>query len=163
MEGDKQQDETKCQKECIQTFYQCFQNLDWQGMNNLYHEDVMFSDPGFGQLDSTRTNAMWEMLCENAQDFKLEFKVNSSSEAHWEAWYTFSQTGRPVHNIIEATFTFKDGKIIRHDDLFDLHKWASQALGFKGWLLGGTGFFRKKLHAQTARMLDKFQGMKNNQ
>ena len=48
------------------------------------------------------------------------------------------------------------GLIIKHTDVFDLHRWAGQALGWKGKLLGGTGFFQKKLHAQTAEMLDRF-------
>ncbi|MGH2565783.1 MAG: hypothetical protein ACRDE5_14800, partial [Ginsengibacter sp.] len=76
---------------------------------------------------------------------------------HWEAWYTFSKTGRKVHNIIDAQFEFKDFKIIRHTDSFNLHKWASQALGWKGWLLGGTKFFATKINAQTCRSLTDFK------
>ena len=34
---------------------------------------------------------------------------------------------------------FADGKIIEHSDAFSLHKWASQALGFTGWLLAKGG------------------------
>ena len=37
---------------------------------------------------------------------------------------------------IDATFTFRDGKIARHTDRFDLRAWAAQALGLKGKLLG---------------------------
>ena len=33
--------------------------------------------------------------------------------AHWEARYTFTLTGLPVHNVIEAAFTFKDGLILQ--------------------------------------------------
>ncbi len=41
-----------------------------------------------------------------------------------------------MHNRIDATFVFRDGKIVRHTDRFDLRVWAAQALGLKGKLLG---------------------------
>ena len=41
-----------------------------------------------------------------------------------------------VLNRIDASFTFKDGKIVRHVDAFDLRRWAGMALGLKGKLLG---------------------------
>jgi hypothetical protein len=49
----------------------------------------------------------------------------------------------------------KDGKIIKHTDSFDLRKWAAQAMGLQGGLLGGTGLFRKKLQGQTNQLLDE--------
>ncbi|BDS14584.1 nuclear transport factor 2 family protein [Aureispira anguillae] len=145
----------------ITTFYEAFQNLDAEGMKACYHQDIEFWDPGFGTLKGEDAGAMWTMLCQNAQDFKLEFSNITANEqggtAHWEAWYTFSRTGRKVHNIIDATFEFKEGKIIKHTDQFNLHKWARQALGFQGFLLGGTAFFQKKLQQQTQQMLQKFK------
>jgi hypothetical protein len=77
-------------------------------------------------------------------------------DAYWEALYTFSASGRKVHNKIRAHFEFKDGLILRHTDSFNLHRWASQALGWKGFLLGATSFFKKKLNKQTRRLLVKF-------
>ncbi|KZS41367.1 limonene-1,2-epoxide hydrolase [Aquimarina aggregata] len=147
-------------KELIKTFYTGLSELDADKMISCYHEDVIFEDPGFGQLKGDRAKAMWRMLCKNARNFKVEFsKIESDDQhgsAHWEAWYTFSKTGRPVHNIIDAKFEFKDGKIIKHTDHFNLHRWASQAIGWKGKLLGGTKFFKKKLTLQTNTLLDKF-------
>ncbi len=151
-------------KELITTFYTGLSELDADKMISCYHEDIIFEDPAFGKLKGDRAKNMWRMLCKNATDFKVEFsKVEANNEkgtAHWEAWYTFSKTGKSVHNIIDAKFEFKDGKIIKHTDHFNLHRWASQAMGWKGKLLGGTGFFKKKLYEQTNRMLDKF--MANN-
>ncbi|KAA1247763.1 nuclear transport factor 2 family protein [Aquimarina sp. RZ0] len=130
-------------------------------MISCYHDDILFEDPAFGILKGDRAKKMWKMLCKNAKDFKVEFsniKANDQSgSAHWEAWYIFSQTRRSVHNRIDAQFEFKDGKIIKHTDHFNLHRWASQAIGFKGKLLGGTNFFKKKLQQQTNKLLDKFQ------
>lgn len=144
----------------IEEFYTAFNELDAERMVACYHDDIVFHDPGFGKLKGERAKAMWRMLCKSAKDFSLEFSdvklSGDKGSAHWEPTYTFSQTGKRVHNIIDATFELKDGKIIKHTDVFDIHRWASQAMGWKGKLLGGTGFFQKKLHQQTAKMLDKF-------
>ena len=147
-------------EQVIETFYKAFQKLDHETMNSCYHDDIVFHDPGFGHLHGDDAKGMWTMLCKRAKDFKLEFsdiKVDGNrGSAHWEAWYTFSQTGRSVHNIIDAEFEFKDGKIIKHNDHFNLKRWAGQALGWKGKLLGGTTFFQNKLQAQTNGLLKKF-------
>lgn len=148
-------------KEVINTFYTGLSERNAEKMISCYHEDVVFEDPAFGKLTSTNAKKMWHMLCNNGKDIKIEFSKIEANEqngsAHWEAWYTFSQTGRSVHNKIDAAFEFKDGKIIKHTDHFNLHKWASQAIGWKGKLLGGTTFFKKKIQQQTNKLLDKFQ------
>ena len=147
----------------IETFYQAFANLDAEAMIVCYHNDITFTDPAFGTLKAERAKNMWRMLCEsqkgknfivNASNIKAD---NHKGTAQWETQYAFSKTGRKVHNKIEAEFEFKDGKIITHIDQFNLHTWAKQAMGFKGYILGGTGFFMKKLNAQTNKLLDKFE------
>ncbi|WP_109851018.1 nuclear transport factor 2 family protein [Aquimarina sp. AU58] len=147
-------------KKLIETFYTGLSNLDAETMISCYHDDVVFEDPGFGKLKGNRAKGMWRMLCKNARNFRVEFSQveanDQNGSAHWEAWYSFSKTGRSVHNKIDAQFEFKDGKIIKHTDDFNLHRWASQAIGWKGALLGGTGFFKKKLILKTNKMLDKF-------
>lgn len=147
----------------ITKFYQSFNNLDAESMALCYHDEIIFEDPGFGVLKGEKAKNMWRMLCDSqkGKDFKVIFsdiKANGSQgSAHWEAFYHFSKTGRKVHNKIDATFEFKDGLIVKHTDVFDLHKWSQQALGFSGLLLGWTGFFKKKLHAQTNHLLSKFE------
>jgi ketosteroid isomerase-like protein len=147
-------------KELIEKFYSAFQNKDFEIMASCYHPEVVFKDPAFGTLKGDRAKAMWKMLCNSSKDLKIEFSELSADEnngsAHWEADYTFSRTGNKVHNNIDATFVFKDGLIITHTDDFNLRKWAGQAIGFKGKILGGTAFFKKKLQAQTNSMLDRF-------
>jgi limonene-1,2-epoxide hydrolase len=148
-------------KALLEKFYTAFQNKDAETMISCYHDDIIFCDPAFGELNGEDARAMWRMLCRNASDLKVEFSdINASlkkGSAHWEAWYTFSKTGRRVHNVVSAEFDFKDSKIIKHIDSFNLHKWATQAFGLKGRLLGGTNFFKNKLNQQTNKALKQFR------
>ncbi len=147
-------------KTIIETFYGAFTNLDADKMTACYHDDIVFEDPAFGVLKGERAKAMWQMLCESqkGKDFKVivsDIKGNTANgSAHWEAFYTFSKTGRKVHNKIDAQFEFKDGLIIKHTD--NRHNWAKQAMGIKGLMMGGTRYFRNKLKSQTNALLDKF-------
>ena len=124
----------------IHDFYAAFARCDAEGMIVHYAPDVWFSDPVFPDLKGEEAFGMWRMLCSRAKDFSLESSRieadDTQGQAHWEARYTFSKTGRQVHNRIDARFTFRDGKIIRHEDSFDLWAWAGMALGPKGRLLG---------------------------
>tara|TARA_R110002049_G_scaffold62062_8_gene166312 strand:+ start:257 stop:733 length:477 start_codon:yes stop_codon:yes gene_type:complete len=146
----------------IEKFYTALNNCDGETMTSCYHDDIIFEDPAFGVLKGERAKAMWLMLCESqkGKGFKVEFsdvKVNKNiGSAHWEAIYTFSKTGRKVHNKIDATFQFKDDLIIKHTDEFNLHKWSKQAMGIKGIFFGGMQFFKNKLQNQTNYLLDKF-------
>ncbi|GAB4164782.1 MAG: hypothetical protein Tsb0033_26330 [Winogradskyella sp.] len=145
-------------KDLIDAFYDAFQNLDGKKMASLYHKDIIFEDPAFGVLEGNRAKAMWQMLCESqkGKNFRIEVSNITENTAHWEAFYNFSKTDRNVHNKIDAKFEFKDGLILRHKDTFNLRDWAKQALGFKGYLLGNTSFFKKKLQSQTNHLLDKY-------
>lgn len=150
-------------KAIITKFYEAFDRLDAAAMAACYHPEVVFEDPAFGRLQGKKAAEMWAMLCESqkGKDFRITYQdiqsEDNAGSAHWEAFYTFSKTGRKVHNKIDAQFRFQDGLIISHTDHFNLRRWAAQAMGFKGWLLGGTDFFRKKMQAQTNHLLDKFQ------
>ena len=144
----------------IVDFYQAFQKRDAESMTAYYHPEILFEDPAFGKLQGDEAKGMWKMLCSSAKDLKLDFNIVKADkghvEAYWEAFYTFSATGRKVHNKIRADFEIKDGLIKKHTDSFNLHRWASQALGWKGFLFGASSFFKKKLNKQTRRLLVKF-------
>jgi limonene-1,2-epoxide hydrolase len=147
----------------IDKFYQAFHNLDAEKMVSLYHPDIEFEDPAFGKLKGERAKNMWRMLCHSltGKDFRISYNVSyfecENANANWEAFYTFSQTGNKVHNKISASFILKDGLIIKHLDDFDLYDWSKQAMGLKGFLLGNTSFFKKKLNQRTNKLLDNFE------
>ena len=143
----------------IETFYTAFQQRDYAAMNACYHPAIHFSDPAFGDLHGRQPQAMWHMLCERGKDLQVTFhgvQANGrTGQAHWEAAYTFS-TGRPVHNVIDATFQFQDGLIIRHQDQFDLWCWTRMALGPTGLFLGWTPMVQKKVRHTAVSGLQKF-------
>jgi ketosteroid isomerase-like protein len=148
-------------EQLINNFYSSFQKLDHKGMNACYSDDIVFFDPVFGLLKGAEAKSMWEMLCTNAKDFSLTYGNiqdldDEYSTCNWEASYTFSKTGRKVVNKIKANMKFAGGKIIEHSDAFSLHKWASQALGFSGWLLGWNSFFQNKIKNGAKKNLLKF-------
>ena len=150
-------------KNPVHQFYEAFSELDIEKMLICYSDDIVFEDPAFGVLRGDRAKNMWRMLLESQKDkdFKVVFSNvevgNESGSAKWEAFYTFTKTGRKVHNIISAKMILQNGKIVKHTDNFNLRVWAKQALGLKGALLGGTGFFKKSLQKQTNSLLDRFE------
>ena len=144
----------------IEKFYSAFQKLDAETMVSCYAEDVRFSDPVFPDLRGREAGNMWRMLCAKAKNFDLTFSDITadgvSGQAKWEAKYTFSATGRQVHNRISASFVLADGLIVAHADTFDFWKWSAMALGPMGALLGWAPFLRRKVQAQAAENLDRF-------
>ena len=141
----------------IERFYEAFQRRDAETMAACYAADVIFSDPVFGELHGDEARDMWRMLLSRAQEFSLTFSDVSADDhgghAHWIASYLFSQTGRRIVNRIEAQFVLRDGLIVEHRDRFDLWRWAAQALGAKGALLGWTPFVQNAIRLQAKRGL----------
>lgn len=145
----------------IHKFYTAFANGDATTMAECYHDDMEFSDPGFGRLNSEDAKAMWAMLNSRNSGLELEHSKVWADEhkggAYWEAKYVFSQTGRKVHNMITAKFRFKDGLIVQHDDFFSFWKWSSMALGLPGYLLGWTPFLQNKVNKTVLKLLEKYK------
>ncbi len=148
----------------IESFYQAFQRGDAEAMAACYADDVQFSDPAFQDLHGVAAGDMWRMLLSRSKDLQLVFDGieadDNSGKAHWVATYTFSQTGRKVVNDISASFTFRDGKIVKHVDSFDLWKWARQALGLKGTMLGWSPVVKGAIRKQAAKGLALYQQRK---
>ncbi|HEY4072647.1 MAG TPA: nuclear transport factor 2 family protein [Herbaspirillum sp.] len=145
----------------IEVFYTAMQARDAETMAACYAPGVHFSDPVFTSLDGDQAADMWRMLLSRAKDFDVRFDSiaadDRSGVAHWVARYTFSATGRSVVNDIHAYFDFADGKIVRHADRFELWRWARQALGAKGLLLGWAPPVQQAIRKQAAAGLAAFR------
>lgn len=147
-------------EQLIHTFYSAFQKGDFATMQQCYHNEATFSDPVFQNLSSKEARAMWQMLISASKDLRVEFDQVKATDrrgtAHWDAYYTFSKTGNKVVNRIDASFEFKDGKILKHTDVFDFWKWSRQALGTTGLLLGWSPLVKNKVRRMATKNLRKF-------
>jgi len=147
-------------KQLIEKFYAAFAAGDAGGMIACYADDITFEDPAFGLLKGRDAKNMWRMLLGNNTGIKITARnVEANHEtgsADWVAEYVFSRTGRRVVNRVHAQFGFKEGKIVRHTDTFNAWKWAGQALGLSGYLLGWTPFMKNKIRRQTNGLLAKY-------
>jgi len=145
----------------ITQFYTAFQQRDFKTMGECYHPEATFKDEAFDLKTVAEIRSMWEMLCTRGKDMRIEFKdvkaELQTGSAHWDAYYSFSKSGRKVHNSIDATFEFKDGLILNHRDHFNFYRWSKQALGTPAILLGWTGFFRKKVQVSAMEGLKQFR------
>lgn len=143
----------------IEQFYASFARRDYAGMLACYDYAIDFADPIFA-VQGKRAHAMWHMLVEGGKDIQVTFNNpqadDSRGSAHWEARYTFSATKRPVLNIIDTEFQFRNGKIVWHRDHFDFWKWSRQALGPSGALLGWTPIVHNRVRKTASANLDRF-------
>jgi ketosteroid isomerase-like protein len=145
----------------VREFYAAFARRDPEGMARCYHPEVFFSDPVFPRLRGEEARDMWRMLLARATDLQVTLDEAEAGidggRARWTARYTFSRTGRPVENRIRAMFAFRDGLIARHYDHFGFWRWASQALGPAGRLLGWFAPLKWKVRRDAAKALDRFR------
>ncbi len=157
-------DEAAANAALIDRFYEAFARRDHAMMAACYTPDVHFSDPVFQDLHGDEARAMWRMLCERGTDLMLSHSDVSadadSGSAAWVADYTFSGTGRTVHNEISASYRFEGGLISEHTDRFDLWAWSRQALGPTGVLLGWSPIVQNRIRGQARENLDKFMAEK---
>ena len=142
-------------RETLRTFYDAFAARDGATMAASYAPDATFEDPVF-RLSGADVGDMWRMLTERGKDLRVDYRIVDDRHVEWTADYTFD--GRPVHNEIRSELDVDDrGLIIRHVDTFDFPRWAAQALGWKGRLLGRFGFVRNAARKTAAARLASWQ------
>lgn len=143
----------------LDRYYAAFAARDGAAMGRCYSADATFRDPVF-DLQGSDVAAMWRMLCSRGTDLRISSSNRvadaQGGSADWEARYVFSVTGRPVHNIVHSQFRFRDGRIVAQVDRFDIWRWARQALGLPGLLLGWTPMLRRKVRANAEKALRQF-------
>ena len=149
-------------EQLITRFYTAFANGDAAEMRACYHPEVVFRDPIFGELRGEDAGDMWAMLLSRgASELNVDFRnvraAGDTGSADWTARYRFGPKRRPVTNQVHATFHFRDGLIAEHTDTFDRWRWARQALGPAGWLLGWAPFLHAKVRAGARGQLAAWQ------
>jgi len=153
-------------EQTLEKFYSAFARLDPDTMAQCYAPDASFDDEAFSLRGHEQVTGMWHMLCDATRakgrdvwqlDYSDVQADAAGGQAHWEAHYRFSATGRMVHNVINGRFTFTpQGLIATHRDRFDFWTWARQALGTPGLLLGWTPFLRSKVRKTAAANLHTY-------
>jgi ketosteroid isomerase-like protein len=153
-------EEAEANKQLIERFYHAFNRRDGDAMATCYAPNARFRDPVFQDLRGDEPGAMWRMLTSRADDLRIDLVEHDADDttgtAHWLADYTFTQTGRKVHNDVRAHFRFADGLIAEHHDSFGFHGWARQALGPPRLLLGWTPIIQGPVRRRARAGLDEF-------
>lgn len=145
----------------IASFYDALDRRDAETMVACYAPEATFTDPAFGTLDRAAVAAMWRMLCGRATDLSVA-AINIDADdrlgkAHWTARYSYGPTRRRVVNEIDAAFVFRHGLIVEHVDRFSLRKWAKQALGLSGHVLGMTPLLSPLVRKQATSSLEAWR------
>lgn len=146
----------------IERLYAAMQQRDGAAMADCYAVDGTFTDPVFGELADGEPGDMWRMLTSRSTDLSVELGEHEANDrsgsASWVARYTFTQTGRGVVNEGFSLFDFDPEGLIRnqHDD-FDFWRWARQALGRTGWLLGWTPVLQHSVRDRARTNLERFR------
>lgn len=153
--------DTAAHQVVIERLYAGLAAGDGEAMAACCTPEATFEDPAFGRLSDGRGQAMWRMLTSRGGKVAVELHdrsaaVDGTGSAHWTADYTFTDTGRRVHNDVRASYVFSDGLIAEHRDRFDLRAWAGQALGPVPALLGYTPLLGLIVRRRAVGTLDAF-------
>jgi len=147
----------------IERLYDALGRADGETMADCYAPSATFTDPVFVGLSDGEPGDMWRMLTSRAQGMTVELLEHETEgsdrgSAHWVARYTFAQTGRPVVNDVRSVFRFDgSGRIVDQQDDFDFWRWARQALGRSGLLLGWTPVLQHQVRDRARAGLEAFR------
>lgn len=135
-------------------YWNALGNRDGATMAACYAPHADFKDEVF-QLEGDAIGRMWKSLFSPGADVRIQThplkQTGDVVTGTWEAWYQFQD--RDIHNVIHSTFLLQDGLIVSQRDRFNFWKWSSQALGWKGRLLGWTPLVRKAVQKQAMKRI----------
>lgn len=82
------EEQSQANSALITRFYEAFAQLDAEAMSACYTDDVLFSDPAFGELRGAQVGDMWRMLTSRAKNFSVVFDQvradDQTGSAHWQ-------------------------------------------------------------------------------
>ncbi len=143
-------------EETAKRFYECLKSNDPAGAIECYCDDAEFRDMAFSLIGKVNIAAMWRFEC--SRGLKIEYRDirtdGTQVKGHWDCDYKFHGV-RPVHNEIDSTFNFRNGKICVHHDKASRWRWARQTLGFPKDVV--VTLFPFVLRLQAAKELEEFK------
>jgi ketosteroid isomerase-like protein len=108
-------------------FYDAFCVGEIATLERLYAPDVTFHDEIFTFANRADTIGMWRVLLTQGGRFSYEL-LGVEGEVATVRWLAdYRLFGRPIHNVITARLTIRDGRIVDHLDSFSWAKWSRQA------------------------------------
>lgn len=136
-------------------FYDAMARRDGDTMASRYAPAATFEDPVF-QLRGADIGKMWIGLMRRAREFSVAYTIAQAGQGwgtvEWTARYLYAGRHQVV-NVIVSELHLEDGLIVRQVDQFDFPRWAAQALGTPGRLLGRFEFFRRAVSRKAAQGL----------
>jgi len=133
-------------------FFEAFTQRDGETMARLYTPDATFEDPIF-RLRGAEIGTMWVGLMRRSRDWSLAYTIAQAKQrsgvVEWTARYRFGGK-MPVVNVVLSEIELENGLISRQVDQFDFRRWAAQALGTPGKLLGRFEWFRRGVSRKAA-------------
>jgi len=147
--------------EIIELFFAAFGNLDHQGMNAQYSDDILYSDPLFGMLEGQQVRDKWIMVCKGIRELRLTIVKTAEIDheyatCQWKASWFPADSKRQIFLEGKSFMRFAEGRIIEHSDGFSLTKWIAQAYGIRGQLFGWLHFMKRKVQRQHRERLERF-------
>ncbi len=141
----------------LERFYDALARRDAATMAAMYATDASFEDPVF-RLRGQEIGRMWTSLLGRAREFSVAYTIAQAGQdrgsVEWTARYLFGGR-RPVVNVILSELRFVDGRIVEQHDRFDFPRWAAQALGAPGKLLGRFDWFRRSVARKAKKGLTR--------
>jgi uncharacterized protein len=117
-------------------------------MASCYAPDATFEDIAFRRHGRNEIHDMWRMICLGGSEISATFEIlhadDRTGRVRLVDAYKFGDDKRPVINVIDSQFAFRDGLIITHRDDCDAHAWGAAAIGgIKGFIAGHVPFVRR--------------------
>ena len=131
-------------------FLDSFSKRDFEEMNRMYSDDIVFFDPKVGLLREGIAKKLWKYQYENVNNFSFSFgEVIQVDEEYYTCeniiLYRHPQTKRKIKDKRKSYFRMENGKIVEQSDAFKFYAWNRQAFGIMGWVLGWSTFFQKRV------------------
>ena len=140
-------------REVLTRFYDALSRRDGETMASLYSPDASFEDEIY-RLRGEDVGKMWRGLMSRAKTLTVSYTIAKAGAGdgtvEWTARYDYPGGG-PVVTVILSGLELAGGKIVRQRDRFDFPRWAAQALGTKGKLLGRFEWVRRVVSREAAK------------
>jgi len=154
-------------QEVAAAFLSCYKKHDYAGMQRYLDPNVTFHDMAFDNIRGPDVNAMWHWFCVPHPPRKEPVEVPSFEilgeqagvvSARYRVQYLYGGK-RPVDYVIQASFTVRDGKIVKHRDVSSISQFAfaRMALGYPICLLAPTPLFGWLVRSEAGKKLQQFK------